>query len=75
MAEPSTGPTQIVGLQFGDTNGLRGLLHYVPNRLYRHAISPCEPAMTLDSTSRVRDTVLFSLTCAAHAFMLDTCHG
>src|SRR6266436_5897969 len=41
MAEASTSPTHIVRRQFADTNGPRGLLHYVPNRLYRHSISPC----------------------------------
>src|SRR5437667_5951849 len=41
MAEPGTGPSQIVGRQLRHADALGGFLHNVPNRLYRHAISPC----------------------------------
>ncbi len=41
MAEPSTGPSQIVWRQLRHANALGGFLHNVPNRLHRHAISPC----------------------------------
>jgi hypothetical protein len=41
MAEPSTGPPQIVRRQFGHSNASGGFLHDVPNRLYRHPMSPC----------------------------------
>jgi len=64
VAQPSTGPSQIVRRQLGDTNGLRGLLHDVPNRLYRHAISPClsysvDPAEQLSSINPGRSKPLF----------------
>ncbi len=39
----STGPPQIVRRQLGHTDALGGFLHDVPNRLYRHPISPCPP--------------------------------
>src|ERR1700686_1039611 len=41
MAEPSTGPSQIVWRQLRHADALGGFLHNVPNRLHRHAISPC----------------------------------
>src|SRR5215467_10083949 len=41
MAEPSTGPSQIVWCQLRHANALGGFPHNVPNRLHRHAISPC----------------------------------
>src|ERR1700724_965830 len=41
MAEPSTGPAQIVRRQLRHADALGGFLHNVPNRLHRHAISPC----------------------------------
>src|SRR6266852_7168382 len=41
MTEPGTGPSQIVGRQLRHADALGGFLHDVPNRLYRHAISPC----------------------------------
>src|SRR5262249_664414 len=40
MAEPSTGPSQIVWRQLRDADALGGFSHNVPNRLHRHAISP-----------------------------------
>src|SRR6266436_4892908 len=40
-AEPSTGPSQIVWRQLRHADALGGFLHNVPNRLHRHAISPC----------------------------------
>ena len=40
MAEPSTGPTQIVWRQLHHAKALGGFLHNVPNCLHRHAISP-----------------------------------
>src|SRR3984893_1171143 len=53
MAEPSTGPSQIVRRQLRHADALGGFLHNVPNRL-RHAISPCpsnsvDPAVQLSS--------------------------
>src|SRR6266566_9624862 len=41
MAEPSTGPSQIVGRQLRHADALGGFFHDVPNGLYRHAITPC----------------------------------
>src|SRR5215472_1676127 len=41
MAEPSTGPSQIVWRQLRHADALGGFPHNVPNRLHRHAISPC----------------------------------
>src|ERR1700687_3979139 len=41
MAKPSTGPPQIVWRQLRHADALGGFLHNVPNRLHRHAISPC----------------------------------
>ena len=41
MAEPSTGTSQIVRRQLRHADALGGFLHNVPNRLHRHAISPC----------------------------------
>src|ERR1700719_5205508 len=54
MAEPSTGPSQIVWRQLRHVDALGGFLHNVPNRLHRHAISPCpsnfvDPAEQLSS--------------------------
>src|SRR6266576_3447721 len=43
MAQSSTGPSQIVRRQLWHTNALGRFLHYVPNRLYRDALSPCFP--------------------------------
>jgi hypothetical protein len=43
VAEPSTGPKQIVRHQLGHTDALGGFLHDVPNRLFRHAIAPYPP--------------------------------
>src|ERR1700688_5119702 len=40
MAEPSTGPSQIVWRQLRHADALGGFLHNVPNRLHRHAVSP-----------------------------------
>jgi hypothetical protein len=40
MAEPSTA-SQIVWRQLRHADALGGLLHNVPNRLHRYAISPC----------------------------------
>jgi hypothetical protein len=41
MAEPSTGPPQIVRRQLRHSDASCGFLHNVPNRLYRHPVSPC----------------------------------
>ena len=41
MAEPGTGPSQIVRRQLRHADASGGFLHDVPNRLYRHPISPC----------------------------------
>src|ERR1700676_3997921 len=41
VAEPSTGPSKIVWRQLRHADALGGFLHNVPNRLHRHAISPC----------------------------------
>src|SRR6266852_9460400 len=54
MAEPSTGPSQIVWRQLRHSDASGGFLHDVPNRLYRHPISPCpsylvNPAKQLSS--------------------------
>src|SRR6201998_557726 len=43
MTEPSTGTSQIVWRQLRHADALGGFLHNVPNRLHRHAISPCPP--------------------------------
>src|SRR5512140_2973739 len=53
MAEPSTA-SQIVWRQLRLPDALGGFLHSVPNRLHRHAISPCpsnfvDPAEQLSS--------------------------
>src|SRR5271157_3614874 len=54
MAEPSTGTSQIVRRQLRHADALGRFLHNVPNRLYRHPISPCpshfvDPAKQLSS--------------------------
>src|ERR1700686_621428 len=41
MAEPSTGPSQIVRRQLRHSDAFGGFLHNVPNGLYCHPISPC----------------------------------
>src|SRR5437667_9655252 len=51
MAEPSTGPSQIVWRQLRHADALGGFLHNVPNRLHRHAISPC-PSNFVDSAEQ-----------------------
>src|SRR6267142_7042533 len=51
MAEPSTGPSQIVWRQLRHADALGGFLHNVPNRLHRHAISPC-PSNFVDPTEQ-----------------------
>jgi hypothetical protein len=51
MAESSTGPSQIVRRQLWHTNALGRFLHDVPNRLYRHAISPC-PSNFVDASEQ-----------------------
>ncbi len=40
VAESSTGPSQIVRCQLRHGDAFGGFLHDVPNRLYRHLISP-----------------------------------
>src|SRR5437870_8231196 len=40
VAEPSTSPTQIVRCQLRHAYASGGFLHNVPNRLYRHPVSP-----------------------------------
>src|SRR5437867_9443866 len=52
MAEPSTGPSQIVWRQLRHADALGGFLHNVPNRLHRHAISPC-PSNFVDSAEQL----------------------
>ena len=52
MAEPSTGPSQIVWRQLRHADALGGFLHNVPNRLHRHAISPC-PSDFVDSAEQL----------------------
>jgi len=42
-----TSPSQIVGRQLRHSDALGGLLHDVPNRLYRHPISP-RPSYLID---------------------------
>jgi hypothetical protein len=54
VAESSTGPSQIVRRQLRHADALGGFLHDVPNRLYRHPVSPCpsyfvDPAKQLSS--------------------------
>jgi hypothetical protein len=54
VAESSTGPSQIVRRQLRHANALGRFFHNVPNRLHRHAISPCpsdfvDPAEQLSS--------------------------
>jgi enamine deaminase RidA (YjgF/YER057c/UK114 family) len=51
MAEPSTGPSQIVWRQLRHAHALGGFLHNVPNRLHRHAISPC-PSYFVDPAEK-----------------------
>src|SRR5450631_4704331 len=51
MAEPSTGPSQIVRRQLRHADALGGFLHDVPTRLYRHPISPC-PSYFVDPTEQ-----------------------
>src|SRR5258708_13488334 len=51
MAEPSTGPSQIVWRQLRHADALGGFLHNVANRLHRHAISPC-PSNFVDPTEQ-----------------------
>src|SRR6266550_9583489 len=51
MAEPCTGPSQIVWRQLRHADALGGFLHNVPNRLHRHAISPC-PSNFVDSAEQ-----------------------
>src|SRR5229473_1132453 len=51
LAEPSTGPSQIVWRQLRHADALGGFLHNVPNRLHRHAISPC-PSNFVDSAEQ-----------------------
>src|SRR5258707_4766585 len=51
MAKPSTGPPQIVWRQLRHADALGGFLHNVPNRLHRHAISPC-PSNFVDSAEQ-----------------------
>ena len=52
MAEPSTGPSQIVRRQFRHADALGGFLHNVPNRLHGHAVSPC-PSNFVDSAEQL----------------------
>src|ERR1700730_9009678 len=52
MAEPSTGTSQIVWRQLRHADALGGFLHNVPNRLHRHAISPC-PSNSVDSAEQL----------------------
>jgi hypothetical protein len=52
MAEPSTGPSQIVRRQLRHADALGGLLHNVPNRLHRHAISP-SPSNFVDPSEQL----------------------
>src|SRR5260221_13486624 len=51
MAEPSTGPSQIVWRQLRHSDASGGFLRNVPNRLHRHAISPC-PSNFVDSAEQ-----------------------
>src|SRR6266849_6930941 len=51
-AEPSTGPSQIVWRQLRHADALGGFLHDVPNRLHRHAISPC-PSDFVDTAEQL----------------------
>src|SRR6266581_307179 len=53
MAEPSTGPSQIVWRQLRHADALGGFLHNVPNRLHRHAISSRTRAAMLVMLGRV----------------------
>src|SRR5229473_8051438 len=52
MAEPSTGPSQIVWRQLRHADALGGFLHNVPNRLHRQAISPC-PSNFVDAAEQL----------------------
>src|ERR1700751_4443428 len=52
MTEPSTGTSQIVRRQLRPSDALGGFLHNVPNRLHRHAISPC-PSNFVDSAEKL----------------------
>src|SRR6267142_383660 len=52
MAEPSTGPSQIVWRQLRHADALGGFLHNVPSRLHRHAISP-SPSNFVDPAEQV----------------------
>src|ERR1700751_5401051 len=52
MTEPGTGTSQIVRRQLRPSDALGGFLHNVPNRLHRHAISPC-PSNFVDSAEKL----------------------
>src|ERR1700739_3588371 len=52
MTEPSKGTSQIVRRQLLHSDALGGFLHNVPNRLHRHAISPC-PSNFVDSAEQL----------------------
>src|SRR6266446_1698212 len=51
VAEPSTGPSQIVWRQLRHSDASGGFLHNVPNRLHRHTISPC-PSYFVDPAEK-----------------------
>src|SRR5260370_6896541 len=43
MAQTSARPPQVMRGQFRHTDAFRAILHNVPDRLFRHAVSPCPP--------------------------------
>ena len=43
MAQASTRPSQVMRRQFWHTDPVRAIPHNVPDRLFRHAVSPCPP--------------------------------
>ena len=45
VAEPGTGPSQIVRRQLRHSDASGVFFHVVPNRPYRHPISPCPPTL------------------------------
>src|SRR6202167_1315584 len=43
MTQTSARPPEVMRGQFRHTDPFRAILHNVPDRLFRHAVSPCPP--------------------------------
>src|SRR5258708_39949565 len=76
MAEPSTGPSQIVWRQLRHADALGGFLHNVANRLHRHAISPC-PSNFVDPTEQFSSITSsrgeLTVECGCHPIRTSLC--